>query len=124
MPKAPAQFVDISLQRFLRVLLGLGPWQQTPDDLLEIRHPHRDVKPVKYRCGGKWELTIDALDPVGTVCDHRESWVRGPRVRLDKRSEPFGEIRPLASHTPEDPPPLPPPGKTSGENFRAPGFFP
>src|SRR5258708_6647122 len=122
MPKAPAQFVDISLQRFLRVLLGLGPWQQTPDDLLEIPHPHRDVKPVKYRCGGKWELTIDALDPLCTVCDHPESCVRGPRVRLDKGSEPFGQIRQLASHAREDARLFPRRGETSGKNFEAPDF--
>jgi hypothetical protein len=43
-------------------------------------------------------------------------------VRLDKRSEPFGQIRQLASHTREDARLLPRHGKTSGENFEAPGF--
>src|SRR5260370_29928407 len=102
MPEAPAQFVDISLQRFLRVLLGLGPWQQTPDNLLEIPHPHRDVKPVKYRRRSKWKLTIDALDPIGTVGDHREPWVRRTAIRLDKTTEPLGQVRQLASHVCEE----------------------
>src|SRR5260370_22155423 len=80
------------------------------------------MNPVKYRCGVKWELTIDALYPVGTACDHRESWVRGPGVSLDKRSEPFGQIRQLASHAREDARLFPRRGETSGENFEAPAF--
>jgi hypothetical protein len=40
-------------------------------------------------------------------------------VRLDKRSEPFGQIRQLASHTREDARLLPRRGETSGENFEA-----